>query len=822
MHLQSLLTIVKDLYDFDTAVIQLIDNDRSSSIDMNGWQETCCPRRETACAHTMLLQPGTVLSVTDFLSDSRFSNNRRLVDGQVRSYAGAPLAYTVDGSGEVVSLGSLCVFSFVNQKPPLTAVQRESLCRFADLAIHAIKDRSRLRREHIQIRRNEILTQVASTAGPPSRIVEVTLKALQSTLGGRASFIECRDGCIDLYNVGRVAFTQFQGGLWENIAAIEDFIRYHNHEPSLNYDPECTIRAIAVPLSNVNHHYLVVETGRLRDIYNGTDVLFVQSCAMVIASSIQDGLLRQALEAKTSFLRNAQHAFRTSLNGILSATDMLLGEDYPLNRNGDVARYPATGVKAENITPLDLLRIIETSGRGLLTVINHLIDLDAQKVSANLELCDLHEIEEEVLDSVVQKSSKEKMKDLLLVSDSQLDDSTGDCIMTDKLLLRQIVSALVYNAVEATSGSSMVTIKFSLTGQFGVDQALIVEVADTGVGIAKTDHERIFQAFEKVDSYTPNAGLGLTFACQYAATLGGNISLVHSTPSAGSVFRFSLPHPILASSLQMHKLRDRLSKNWSYWTQNRAHDSGSQSNHCTALERLGVTLASSPSQASMLVQVDNGQACELFPPPSNQILLALGWEEDHLARRVSNVNNHRVVYGRLPFTRNRLIAALLRAQKLALRLEQVGTPATPVEELTNLQLPVTGETNIVRALLVDDNAMNLSILQAYCKKRRYEYQSASDGKEAFRIYVAACEAGFPPTICLLDLQMPVCDGIGCASMIRTYERQTNRSRCPIVMVTAQSSDGDRKEAIEAGTDAYYVKPLRVSTLDDIIARYTRT
>lgn len=61
-HLQSLLTIVKDLYDFDTAVIQLIDNDRSSSIDMNGWQETCCPRRETACAHTMLLQPGVSLS----------------------------------------------------------------------------------------------------------------------------------------------------------------------------------------------------------------------------------------------------------------------------------------------------------------------------------------------------------------------------------------------------------------------------------------------------------------------------------------------------------------------------------------------------------------------------------------------------------------------------------------------------------------------------------------------------------------------------------------------------------------------------------------
>lgn len=154
----------------------------------------------------------------------------------------------------------------------------------------------------------------------------------------------------------------------------------------------------------------------------------------------------------------------------------------------------------------------------------------------------------------------------------------------------------------------------------------------------------------------------------------------------------------------------------------------------------------------------------------------------------------------------------------------------------------------IRALLVDDNAMNLSILKAYCKKRRYDYDSASDGIQAFQKYTAACEAGSPPTICLLDLQMPICDGIGCARMIRAYEKQRKYERCPIVMgeclrptnsyyfvrdglnglvllvlaVTAQGGDADRKEAIEAGTDAYYVKPLRVSTLDDIVSRYART
>lgn len=346
------------------------------------------------------------------------------------------------------------------------------------------KDRSRLRREHVQTRRHEVLTHLAKTVGPPSHVVEMTLSALSTTLGGKASFVECRDGAVQLRNVGyRVPLSQFEGGLWENINAVEDFIKYHNHESSLNYDANCTLRAIAVPLTNVLNHYLVVETDKLRDIYDGTDTLFVQSCAMVIAGSIQDGLLRQALEAKSTFLRNAQHAFRTSLNGILSATDMLLGEGSLHDDSVDKAKQ-LLGANPEGTTPLDLLRIIETSGRGLLTVINHLIDLDAQNVTANMDLCDMHEIEEEVLDSIVQHSSKEKMKDLLMISESLLDGKNGDCIVSDRLLLRQIIASLVQNAVEATNGGGLVMVKIRLAGQAGIDQSLDVEVYDTGVGIA--------------------------------------------------------------------------------------------------------------------------------------------------------------------------------------------------------------------------------------------------------------------------------------------------------------------------------------------------
>lgn len=87
----------------------------------------------------------------------------------------------------------------------------------------------------------------------------------------------------------------------------------------------------------------------------------------------------------------------------------------------------------------------------------------------------------------------------------------------------------------------------------------------------------------------------------------------------------------------------------------------------------------------------------------------------------------------------------------------------------------------MRALLVDDNAMNLNILQAYCKKRKYFFDSARDGQEAFEAYMKACKNGQPPNICLLDLQMPICDGLACAKLMRDYEKKEGLIRCPIII-----------------------------------------
>lgn len=126
--------------------------------------------------------------------------------------------------------------------------------------------------------------------------------------------------------------------------------------------------------------------------------------------------------------------------------------------------------------------------------------------------------------------------------------------------------------------------------------------------------------------------------------------------------------------------------------------------YCAALQRMGLTEAPSPSEASMLVQVmaRSGDLCaeEALAPLSNQILLKLGWEEDYHHRSTDSLANSRIVYGRLPWTRNRLISTLLQAQKLAHRNAEEERPFTPVKELRALNFSDSDKSSEVHQIFL--------------------------------------------------------------------------------------------------------------------------
>jgi signal transduction histidine kinase/CheY-like chemotaxis protein len=131
------------------------------------------------------------------------------------------------------------------------------------------------------------------------------------------------------------------------------------------------------------------------------------------------------------------------------------------------------------------------------------------------------------------------------------------------------------------------------------------------------------------------------------------------------------------------------------------------------------------------------------------------------------------------------------------------------------------------ALLVDDNDVNLRIMQMYCRKRGLPFCCAGNGLEAIEIFskhqTSTTIDNIPAIqLILMDLQMPVCDGIEATKQIRSLEKKNQWGESILFIVTGQDSLADRTEAEDAGADEYFVKPLGMKVLDRSIKQYFPT
>lgn len=227
-----------------------------------------------------------------------------------------------------------------------------------------------------------------------------------------------------------------------------------------------------------------------------------------------------ASKAKGQFLAHMSHEIRTPLNGVIGNTELL-------------------AMTATDPQQLEYIATIQQSGQLLMDLLNDILDfsrISSKALKLYPEPVRLHEITDNLM-TMLQPTAQRKGLHLNCL----LQESVPPFIKVDKLRLQQLIVNLLSNALKFTHKGG---ITLNLYGEQKPGEAwqLHCEVADTGIGIAEHDHERIFDQFTQVDTHADirGSGLGLSICKQLVELMGGQIG-VKSQLGVGSTFWFCLP-----------------------------------------------------------------------------------------------------------------------------------------------------------------------------------------------------------------------------------------------------------------------------------------
>lgn len=232
-----------------------------------------------------------------------------------------------------------------------------------------------------------------------------------------------------------------------------------------------------------------------------------------------------ANRAKSEFLANMSHEIRTPMNTVIGFTDLL-------------------GSLITDKRQKSYLEAISSSSKGLLTLINGILDLskiEAGKMDLQYESVNPHSIFDEIKNIFVLQASEKKIGFTV-----HLHEGVPDGLMLDEVRLKQIMFNLVGNAVKFTEkGYVRVTVEARPASRNPQHVDLLINVEDTGIGIPPRYHQEIFEAFRQTDGQSTKrfggTGLGLSITKRLVEMMGGRIQ-VTSAEHHGSTFSLSIPN----------------------------------------------------------------------------------------------------------------------------------------------------------------------------------------------------------------------------------------------------------------------------------------